>query len=171
MLGLKFNHPDLGNGIVTGVENEHISIQFKKHTIRFKKDEPKLVSLSKDAIVDLEKEQTRRNRSLENLRYLEMEPLPSTDLEYLKSVKDFVTVRFSWPPFMDDAVHNRFKELGREIPPDARPMNSGSRGGSPMYSLSCEIKVNGKEYLSKVSYGLTLYIQEGFDISYAKKEN
>jgi hypothetical protein len=116
-------------------------------------------------------EETRKSRSLTSLKRVEPEDVPPADLVYLNSVKSSVTVRFSWPPFMDSAVHERFKELGKELPEDARPMNSGARGGKPMYSLSCEVKVDGKEYFSKVSYGLTLYIREGFDITYAKRQN
>ena len=129
----------------------------------------RLVIKKSDVKAASEISESRKNSSLESLKGIQPENLSLQDLAYLKSVKPSVTVRFSWPPFMDAAVHERFKELGRELPEDARPMNSGARGGKPMYGLSCEIKVDGKEYFSKVSYGLTLYIQEGFDITYAKK--
>jgi hypothetical protein len=122
------------------------------------------------SVFDTQNEELRRKNCLENLSTIEPAEIPSTDFEYLASVKPLVTVRFSWPPFMHDAVLQRFQKLGKPLPLDARPMNSGAKGGKPMYGLSCEVKVDGEEYFSKVSYGLTLYL-EGFNLTYAKKEN
>lgn len=50
-----------------------------------------------------------------------------------------VSVRFSWPATADLAFRARLEELGIELPPNARPMDSGKFGGQPMYAPSSEV--------------------------------
>jgi hypothetical protein len=103
---------------------------------------------------------------------------------HLLAVKEQTRLRFSWTANIHQHISTRFSELGIILPADARGINSGARGGSPMYSLSSElrfptpenrnilpsnVRIEGPEtYISDV--GLALFLaQQGFEItSYAK---
>jgi hypothetical protein len=79
--------------------------------------------------------ETGRNR----IGRLTPEVISEREIVYLNSVSDDITLRFSWPADVHDAVASRTKELGIPMPEDARPMDSGKFGGTPMYSLSTEV--------------------------------
>jgi hypothetical protein len=123
----------------------------------------------------------RVEKMVRSIGGVEPENIPEDVLLKLYAVRDVVRIRFSWPPAADEAVKERFNQLGILLPEGARPMDSGVRGGAPMYSLSSEIHypkglglplgygmedAKGEMYVSRVSLALAL-AQKGFDINVA----
>jgi len=120
-------------------------------------------------------------KMIEKIGGIEPEAVPEGVLQSLQAVRSAIRIRFSWPPAADIAVRERFNQLGIYLPKNARPMNSGINGGTPMYSLSSEIHypkglglsseygtedTGGEMYVSRVSLALAL-AQKGFDINVA----
>lgn len=130
-----------------------------------------------DSIINPE----RVRKMIEKIGGIEPEAVPEHILQSLQRARNAVRIRFSWPPSADSVVKERFSQLGIPLPENARPMNSGINGGTPMYSLSSEIHypkglglgadygiedAKGEMYVSRVSLALAL-AQKGFDIDVA----
>jgi hypothetical protein len=120
----------------------------------------------------------RAERASQRIQELLPEGISSDLLGYLRTKQEEVWLRFSWPPSVDTAVRELFSMLDIILPENTRAINSGERGGEPMYSLSSEVhfptppsaivlpegaRVSDKVDISRVSFALGL-AKKGFDI-------
>jgi hypothetical protein len=124
----------------------------------------------------------RAERASQRISELSPETVSPTLLGYLHTQGEAVWIRFSWPPSVDDAVRELFCTLDIPLPENARAINSGERGGEPMYSLSSEVhfptppdasilpegaRVSERVDVSRVSFALGL-AKERFKIHVTK---
>ena len=124
----------------------------------------------------------RAERASQRISELSPEEISSALLSYLHTQEEAVWVRFSWPPSVDAAVRGLFCTLDIPLPENARAINSGERGGEPMYSLSSEVhfptppdasilpegaRVSERVDVSRVSFALGL-AKERFKIHVTK---
>jgi hypothetical protein len=105
---------------------------------------------------------------------------PTTDDETDLFSKAETRVRFLWAERLDGAVRQRFVELGRSLPLEAQPIETGKNGGTTeLYSLSCDVflpvperfdtavfpnaKVEkGILHIYDLALGLELFCNQGF---------
>ena len=125
----------------------------------------------------------RAERASQRISELSPEAVSTALLGYLRTQEEeAVWVRFSWPPSVDSAVRELFCTLDIPLPENARAINSGERGGEPMYSLSSEVhfptppdasilpegaRVSERVDISRVSFALGL-AKERFKIHVTK---
>lgn len=105
---------------------------------------------------------------------------PTTDVETDLFSKAKTRVRFLWAERLDSAVRQRFVELGRSLPLEAQPIETGKNGGTTeLYSLSCDVFLpapanfdsaefpnakleKGFLHIYDLALGLELFCNQGF---------
>lgn len=107
-----------------------------------------------------------------------IKPRPMVNIEADILSRADTRVRFLWAPRLDAVVRQRFAELGRALPLEAQPIETGRYGGvTELYSLSCDIYLpvsasgetlpdakmdNGVWHVYDVALGLELFCNQGF---------